>query len=255
MKKFLILTALICASLLSDCSVFQSLTRKTPRVSEMFFPADTLRTAFEMQDSENRIGYVGPFSKTLSLDENSVRLNSYFGFHPQVKRFNLGSAEPDMWVDTKQEIVLKNYDVNLLPPPENGERVYLPENFRAFPAFIRNTTADTLFLDNEDGRLTMIREARDASGEWKPIEYWNHSLCGNSFGQCIIPPGNLAVIKIPHYGGNYKTKMRLKCQAGGKVYYSQTFVGRMNKAQFEVPDRFKEHVEDPKFREYLFLGD
>ena len=33
----------------------------------------------------------------------------------------------------------------------------------------------------QDGTVRMIQEAKDSSGEWKPIEFWQNTSCGNSY--------------------------------------------------------------------------
>lgn len=43
-----------------------------------------------------------------------------------------------------------------------------PRNtFQAVPIFIYNPTKDTMYLNQQDGRVIMIQEAKDEKGQWE----------------------------------------------------------------------------------------
>ncbi len=104
-----------------------------------------------------------------------------------------------------------------------------------FTAYLINTTDSTLTARKQDGSLIMIQEAIDQHGAWKPIEYWVHSGCGNSyFNPLELEPDHYVMIPIKKYTGAWKTQIRLKWKLGGKVMYSGSFKGSIDMAQFKM---------------------
>ncbi|MCB9195074.1 MAG: hypothetical protein H6600_09450 [Flavobacteriales bacterium] len=106
-----------------------------------------------------------------------------------------------------------------------------------FIAYLANTT-DTLFkATRQDGSLIMIQEAQNEKGEWKPIEYWVPSGCGNSyFDPLELKPNHFAKVAIVKYSGSFKTQLRLKLRYSRKckVLYSEPFRGSIEPSQFEL---------------------
>jgi hypothetical protein len=112
-----------------------------------------------------------------------------------------------------------------------------PENY--FTAYLVNTT-DTLFTaEMQDGSVMMIQEAMDENGNWKPIEYWINSGCGNSYNTLTLKAGKYVVIPIKKYHGDFKTKMRLKLKYhfDKEVLFSDSFEGSIHKNQFKKISR------------------
>ncbi len=102
-----------------------------------------------------------------------------------------------------------------------------------FTAYLINTTDSTLTADRQDGSLIIIQEALDGRGEWRPIEYWVYSGCGNSyFNPLELKPDHYVMIPIRKYTGGSTTKIRLKWKLGGKTMYSGSFDGRIDNEQF-----------------------
>ena len=113
---------------------------------------------------------------------------------------------------------------------EENKRKY----YKAWPVFIVNNGDSTHIVETQDSRMSiMIQEAKDLNGQWKPIEYWTHSLCGNSYYSFALPPKHCAIIKIPIYKGNFETELRVKYKKDSIVFYSKPFRGSINLSQFE----------------------
>lgn len=111
---------------------------------------------------------------------------------------------------------------------------WMDKNSNYFKAYLINATKDTIIATRQDGSLIIIQEALNEKGEWKPIEYWVHSGCGNSyFDPLRLDPGNFVLVPIKKYTGNYQTKIRLKWKNGVEINYSESFDGSINKSQFE----------------------
>lgn len=95
-------------------------------------------------------------------------------------------------------------------------------------------TTDTLFTTKrQDRSLIIIQEAVDDKGVWRPIEYWVHSTCGNSYLQALqLSSGMYVTIPIRQYKGEYKTKFRLKMRNDKQIIFLDTFEGSILKSQF-----------------------
>lgn len=102
---------------------------------------------------------------------------------------------------------------------------------------IRNNSDSAIFVPIEDNKLVMIQEAKDSLGNWKPIEHFLHSDCGNSYSSFTIPPNNTYELKFAKFCGDYKTKIRIRLSINHKEYLSNEFEGNINYEQFIVPER------------------
>src|SRR5262245_40092701 len=72
---------------------------------------------------------------------------------------------------------------------------------RGFELILVNDTKKTVRFESEDSRLNIIREARDAGGRWRAIEYLPHSWCGNSYYPLELEPGRHWTFRAPVYQG------------------------------------------------------
>lgn len=104
--------------------------------------------------------------------------------------------------------------------------------------YIQNNTSDTISLSHQDYSIYILQEAMDKNGLWKPIEYWESSDCGNSFGEIKIEPNEIIQTKSTKYSGNYKTKIRFKLSANDKVFYSNSLNGTINPNKLIIPNDF-----------------
>ena len=100
------------------------------------------------------------------------------------------------------------------------------------PVYLFNPTDSVQGIENHDGRLICIQEAQDEQGEWKPIEYFQFSGCGNSYGLDILPSNHYLLFGVNRYNGNFRTKIRVKLCTNGKLILSNEFIGTINKGQF-----------------------
>ncbi|MGY3795166.1 hypothetical protein [Aquimarina sp. 433] len=104
--------------------------------------------------------------------------------------------------------------------------------------YIQNNTSDTISISHQDYKIHILQEAVDKEGIWKPIEYWESSECGNSFGEIKIEPNGVIETKSTKYNGDFKTKIRFKLSENNKVYYSNVIEGNINLNKFIMPTDF-----------------
>lgn len=162
-------------------------------------------------------------SENINLDTSTIKAEEnrvYFDFHLD--------ETPDFSVDGYHlgEVDAKDY----------------------FTAYFINTTDSIFTAKRQDGSLMIIQEAKTENGEWKPIEHWIYSGCGNSyFRPLLLQPNEYVKVPIRKYNGRLKTQIRLKMKKDSTIFYSDSFDASINPSQFEP--------ETEKARGILYFGD
>lgn len=110
-----------------------------------------------------------------------------------------------------------------------------------------NGTRDTVAFNACDSRLSIVQEAKDKSGKWKPIEYLPSSWCGNSYHRVMLAAGEFWEFSAPRYDGTMTTQLRFRLTEDGKtLLVSNEFDGKINPAQFSVKQPYNpENLMDP----------
>lgn len=117
---------------------------------------------------------------------------------------------------------------------------------KGYPVYIVNPTYKTIRVEEQDGRLMIIQEAKDKNGNWRPIEFWQFSSCGNSYGGVALKPNSYIFTKIVAYRGEFETTLRLKMLNDTLVYYSEPFKGSINLTQLDTA-LIKQNVSPQNF--------
>lgn|GEM_PF-1891793 len=121
--------------------------------------------------------------------------------------------------------------IQLVVLPKESERFL--DRYEGFTVLLINGSAAELWLSASDSRLPIIREALDADGGWKPVEYLPSSWCGNSYHRVFISPGQYWRFAAPRYAGTYVTQMRFRLTLwSDQDIFSNEFSGTMNRNQF-----------------------
>lgn len=84
----------------------------------------------------------------------------------------------------------------------------------------------------QDGRISILQEALDSDGNWKPIEYLPSSWCGNSYHSIRLEAGEGWNFTAPRYSGPYQTQLRFTLLKGAA---SEGAVAQPNRATSELP--------------------
>jgi hypothetical protein len=96
-----------------------------------------------------------------------------------------------------------------------------------------NKTDKLLTFAACDSRLDIVQEALDEDGEWKPIEYFPRSWCGNSYHRVFLAPNDFWEFPVFRYSGSFLTQLRFALTLSDRsVIYSNTFAGSINFEQF-----------------------
>ncbi|PHR46523.1 MAG: hypothetical protein COA32_10285 [Fluviicola sp.] len=107
------------------------------------------------------------------------------------------------------------------------------ENVEKTPVFIFNPTDSLQGIENHDGALIVVQEALTKKGEWKPIEFFQFSGCGNSYAISVIDTNSFLMFGINKYSGDFKTKLRVRLYTNHNIILSKEFDGSVNLGQFE----------------------
>jgi hypothetical protein len=114
-------------------------------------------------------------------------------------------------------------------------------NDSLYSIYIFNKSTDSLKISSQDWHLYLIQEAKNQNGEWKPIEYWQYSWCGNSYLSEQLEPNGILKTESKIYKGNFETQIRFKLLNDDKIYYSSPIVGFVNLSQFIIPNDITEY--------------
>ena len=94
-------------------------------------------------------------------------------------------------------------------------------------------------------RVTLIQEAKDDHGNWRPIEYINNYIgCGTGvFHEIELHPMEFIEIYVRKYCGSLNTTLRIKLLTQNTVLYSEKYEGYINPTQFDLSLLLKNHPE------------
>ena len=248
-----------------------------PVIKDSLPTADKIFETKYIRNPINQLLYIGAKKDTIQITKNSLNINPYYSEYIEIDTTKKVS-EIELIANTKQELSIDLEKFSFPPPPvalkgSDGfemdeiktDSVFeiwkkRPRNYvKAYPVFIRNTSKDTIHIDNQDGALFLIQEAKNKMGEWKPIEYWIYSTCGNSYAYTSLGPNDILTLKKVKYKGTFETEMRLKLRTNNKLVYSKPFKGSINTEQFELENidgftkkRLKNRDED--YIDHIFLN-
>jgi hypothetical protein len=114
---------------------------------------------------------------------------------------------------------------------------------------------------------SMIQEALDTDGKWKPIEYRllrpGGCVISDSVYFHVLKPKHYVAFPAMKYNGDYKTKIRIKCEINGSIFYSNPITAYINRSQFDkrhLPNCFRNSLayislngNDEYFLAYAFM--
>ena len=101
-----------------------------------------------------------------------------------------------------------------------------------FPVFLYNSTKKTKILIGKDNYVFAIQEAKDAQGNWRPIEEKGHDFCGVGYWGLKFQPTEFSTILIRKYKGSFETDLRIRLRNGKNTIISEVFRGHINPKQF-----------------------
>ena len=143
--------------------------------------------------------------------------------------------------DYKQGKVLRSRMINQFFPTRDSltsaekEKIeYAVKQYRI--AFLGNHTHSTLVIPTVVGSITIIQEAQDKDGHWRPIEYINNFFdCGTGiFNSIELEPMEFIEIYPRKYCGSLFTNLRMKLLTVDQIFLSEEYEGYVNPSQFDL---------------------
>jgi hypothetical protein len=118
---------------------------------------------------------------------------------------------------------------------------YKRDSFEYF--ILYNSGTKPIKLLKQDGSMITVKEAINYQNKWLPVEFWDHSWCGNSYFSISVEPKELIVLKTYKLkeGAKTKIRLRLKSESNG-VLVSEAFESSID------PDYFVLNVSLKKYR-------
>lgn len=106
---------------------------------------------------------------------------------------------------------------------------------------LANGTKEPVQLQASDSRLELGREAKDRSGNWRPIEFRAPSDCGNSRHQVVLSADRVWVWDVPSWNGSFATKCRYVLSGLDKPVVSEEFDAKIDPQSFELPAEWQKY--------------
>jgi hypothetical protein len=170
-------------------------------------------------DRNNKIVWQTPQLK-MELSTIDVDHMNDYGYHPQSRAnaeyIRLGGYH----YDGKSDKITNSIDVSnnkFVFEIKTNDTVHFKrrsqspyQEYLGFKLYIANNSKDTFLFDAYDGRIDMTMQAMDKSGEWRDINAYQPSRCGNSLHVMVLDPKQYWQFDLPLFKGSFKTKLRLK---------------------------------------------
>jgi hypothetical protein len=143
-------------------------------------------------------------------------------------------------IDAKMSV--SQGEISLIATPD--EAAVFAEKYKGLKVVLVNGTNERVGFPASDSRLSIVQEALDRGGKWKPIEYLPSSWCGNSYHTVFLGPNEYWEFAAARYTGKFKTRLRFRLdwQKSGTekiTIYSNEFEGGVNAHQFTIQQGHK----------------
>jgi hypothetical protein len=174
--------------------------------------------------------------KFVVLVDTNILAHNFISFKEDYARLqSVDTFEATIYMDDAERAKLTSKQIReiLNKNKKEADSIHEVNNNGQQLVWLINNSKDTITLQMQDWLYICILEALDLNSEWRPIEYWRFSNCGNSYyNKRLLPKtANSFVISIPKIG-NYKTKLRFKLLGMDKFYYSNPFNGNIDYCSF-----------------------
>jgi hypothetical protein len=116
------------------------------------------------------------------------------------------------------------------------------DRYFGYKLYLINAAKDTVNIPVQDGRIKIVQQAKNKSGEWQDIDNFINSFCGNSYYTVELAPNEFQIFATPIFKGQFRTQLRFKLELGKNKIYSNIYTGHIGYGQFLNPED-KDHTE------------
>lgn len=188
----------------------------------------------EMSDANYELYYIGNYRKEIALDSGKISWGVRFippGFTKEdIEKYNNEKKTGFACYTLSTAKIKKSL--------RNGEYLKMAIQIDTavrigshYPVLLRNLQKDTCVI-GIGGQLSLIMEAKNPQGVWKPIQQKFQAFCSSGEELLLLPPREVALTFAPIYKGDYKTQMRIVL--GTNV--SKPFWGFIDAKQFDFEE-------------------
>ncbi|NBA88429.1 hypothetical protein GVN16_21830 [Emticicia sp. CRIBPO] len=176
----------------------------------------------KMQMRSYPLQYLGPNKDTITPEFYYFQYNKHLDYQDDVKtKVSYERASPLTMVI--------QVDTSAFVPYTSAAFEDLV--YKTHPVYVFSKGLKPVFIGISYSFL-FILEAKDPSGQWKPIEFKFHP-CGTGDVGMLIFPGEIGITVVTVYSGPFKTKMRLRMDSEPLNIYSNEFEGSIELSQFK----------------------
>lgn len=194
----------------------------------------------------------------LIIVDTNIKASNFISFNEKYKRERSKTLDTsDIYWHENWETLSIQQKLDKVKSEKNenkkeADSLHLLTNNGQQQVLIFNNTDDTISIQMQDWSFICVLQAQTEKKEWKPIEYWNFSSCGNSYHYKDYLPkmGDAFITELPKTG-NFETKLRYKLLGVEKFYYSNEFEGKIDYCRFEEDStisRLKFGYFQPKYK-------
>lgn len=243
--SFVMLTSFLSAELLTSF--------KIPKLISKHKTADVCLSPRHMLNAWYNIERLEPFCEELKIDkkvsERNMKYHQFFDINDDENPNRFSNHGLTVIIDSINELTVVKKPIwasYLFHRTFDNNKTILQDDtliqeVKSFPIYIANTSQNkTALIETQDGSMMMILEAQDEHKQWKPIEYWSHSWCGNSYFSVEIPPQHFLMTRGIKCSGDFYTLCRLKVLNKNDSIYSNEFKMSINLSQFNKPESVRE---------------
>ena len=127
--------------------------------------------------------------------------------------------------------------------PDIGVRALLKKTKTGLSFTLANGGNTAAWFYAGDSRILAWLEAKDAKGEWKPIEYLPWYTCGNSYHRVQLPPGHGWKWSVTIPQGLVKTSVRWHYKFGKDEVVSNEVQTSIPSQRFRLDAKLREKNE------------
>lgn len=136
--------------------------------------------------------------------------------------------------DLQEDVSYLNNHISLLL---TKNKTLFDKKNKGITLYLINDCYSHISVPGVDNALYMVLQAKDKFGNWKNIEAFPSSTCGNSYNDTKIRYKSIRKYSVPEYSGELKTKIRAMLKIFDenkkiKYIYSNEIEGNVNPAQF-----------------------
>lgn len=199
----------------------------------------TMKDAWYVYGQDTIMDKTMVFEEKFQIVVDTMRQPTNFvSFSEKYAREEFSNVDAEYYLEDEEllsdEEKEKRYEQIRLEYGLEADTIHEINNNKELLVWIVNNSKDTVQIQMQDWSFICIKEAKNECNEWKPIEYWEFSFCGNSYYYEEIPPKNIKQFVTNRFEGDFWVEIRFKLLGKKEFYHSNSFWGTIDKCSFQI---------------------